>query len=420
MLGRPIRKQLSAGAARALAAAATLTVAACNAPDPRPRPVLLTSADFASLVAANADPNEGLTPGYGLPGGMPLKRILTTQNGAPTLALRQTLTETYRSAYVTTEIWAGFPSVWVQPAYVAVSGYVDGAPTRVPPPPAPWHPIFSVGPGSAFYSPYWQVFYFEVPPGDDVASFVSVRDVLDRGLRIREGEGRVMPLVPVDLEPPPPTAADDKSVQKIGGPKKGTGWLGGSEVHFLDFGGGTFTWDEYGVVEEAPIFVWVARDEGGELHALDIPTVAGTGPLYANRPPKVWGPNMDVPKYGSYWRIYTVEVPSTARVFAPPDAQELRSALAGSFVLDAMYDLTIKTVGTGLATYVGRVAMNPACFQTADDVLSGAVDDPSQPNCRYLDSQEKIELHIPGAAIERTDLLVTCPFVSYRDAAVIP
>jgi hypothetical protein len=40
--------------------------------------------------------------------------------------------------------------------------------------------------------------------------------------------------------------------------------------------------------------------------------------------------------------------------------------------------------------------------------------------CVWLDSQAAIEQLMPHEAIKRTDVLVTCPFVSYHDAAVTP
>src|SRR5258708_30864965 len=121
-LERLVRR--AAACLAALLASVTLALGACSAPDPRARPVLLTTADFASM-AVGAPADAAVTPGYGLPGGMLLKNILELKGdkATPTLALRETLTEGYRSEYVTTEIWAGFPAVWVQPVYVPVMGY---------------------------------------------------------------------------------------------------------------------------------------------------------------------------------------------------------------------------------------------------------------------------------------------------------
>jgi hypothetical protein len=57
--------------------------------------------------------------------------------------------------------------------------------------------------------------------------------------------------------------------------------------------------------------------------------------------------------------------------------------------------------------YVGRVAVNPDCFP-----------DPGFPqSCVWLDSQAAIEDQLPSA-IARTEILGTCPFVTYAGKAV--
>ena len=63
----------------------------------------------------------------------------------------------YGAAYVVTEVWTDFDELWVQPAYVPVKGWSAGKPQPLTLP-GPWEPIFSVGPGSRFYSPFWQIF----------------------------------------------------------------------------------------------------------------------------------------------------------------------------------------------------------------------------------------------------------------------
>ena len=53
--------------------------------------------------------------------------------------------------------------------------------------------IFSVGPGSVFYSPFWQMIYFNVPDGTPQEAFTSVRDVAAIGISAapRTGPHRV-------------------------------------------------------------------------------------------------------------------------------------------------------------------------------------------------------------------------------------
>ncbi|HVZ72501.1 MAG TPA: hypothetical protein VHJ20_09010 [Polyangia bacterium] len=396
-----------------IVASTVLAVAVgCNAPDARPRPVLLTSADFEALLAKQTDPEQAILPDSGLPDGLKLRRIIESDNGAPTLALHDTFTDGYRSQYVTTEAWAGFPAVWIQPVYQPVTGYTaTGSPMLEVEGTESWHYIFGVGPKSAFYSPYWQIVYFRRAPGTTLDDYKTPRDVIDRGLDFNPSGGRVIALVPDDLKSP---AIMD------GGPEAGKGWLNGARASYLDFGSNTFTWDEYGVVEEAPLFVWVVRDDDGVTHALDIPSVAGAGPLYSGRQPVLQG---TTPKYGSYWRIYTVVVPSGAAVFAPPHYTDLRNGLAAR---PSLYDVTyapevLAATGHEYDNFAGRVTTTPDCFATdmKIDPSNFGTDDQADA-CQYLDSQTKIEAAVPEIAIERTDILVTCPFVVYDGVPVKP
>lgn len=399
-------------------ALALLLAGACESKGDARHPVLLTTADFQALLAA--PPASGtILDGFGVPGGLRLDRIIAGDAAAARLVTRDTFTHGYRSAYVTTEVWAGFDEVWVQPVYVPVTGYTDGKAARFAKPGEQWNPIFGVGPDSAFYSPYWQTIYFEAAATDDLATFHSVKDVLDRGVNLRPAEGHVMALVPKTVSGPAAMGA-------IGGPTPGTGQIDGVEAPFLDFGTGSFTWDDELVVEEDPLYVWVARDATGELRTLDIPTVGGSGPPYSHREPKVVGGQ---PKYGAYWRIYTVEVPPGMKVVAPPHPEfdALRTGLkdAGlSYVYTADYGQNVRdAMATEIGDWVGRVVTNPACLANKYALDPTNLGDPNvgaTPLCVYLDSQEALEATVPGNAIHKTDILVTCPFVSYHGFPVTP
>src|SRR4029078_11811523 len=90
-----------------LGALSVLAAAGCDASPARPRPVLLTVADFEALLADPSAP-ESIVPDSRVRGGMKLSRIITRDaGGKPTLAPRSTLTEEYKSSYLTTEVWAG-------------------------------------------------------------------------------------------------------------------------------------------------------------------------------------------------------------------------------------------------------------------------------------------------------------------------
>ncbi len=150
-----------------------------------------------------------------LPGGIPLDRIL---DGA-TLFQRPTVADTYGAHYVTTEVWAGYPQVWVQPMYVPVSGWNAGVPTVIKDAAGGgWKPIFSVGARSGFYSPFWQAIYFDAPAGTTADTYTSAKQVLDAGLPLHEGAGWTMPIVPEDL------------AWNLSAATTGTAWLNGATV----------------------------------------------------------------------------------------------------------------------------------------------------------------------------------------------
>jgi hypothetical protein len=70
--------------------------------------------------------------------------------------------------------------------------------------------------------------------------------------------------------------------------------------------------------------------------------------------------------------------------------------------------------------FVGRIALDASCFATVDQL------DPTNGNpgaCAWIDSQNAIQALVDGGKISstdvvRTDILVTCPFISYADAAL--
>lgn len=400
---------------------ALVALVACDAPAPRPRPVVMTVADLE--VAATTRPNEPLFPDSGVPGGLPLADYIVKKGDAYELTLRETWTHGYRSGYITTELWSGFDEVWIQPMYVPVTGFTAAGPTIVKDAANKWHPIFSVGPDSAFYSPYWQVVYFQVPVGTSSDAYKSGRDVLDAKLPLFPARGKAIALVPgpVVLPAAVPSSADvPASDRKIGTPKQGKGYLDGEEVSTVEYDAETFTWNDERVVDEIPLFVLLWRRTDGTLERLNVPTVAGTGPLYENRPVDV--SDETHPRYGAYWRIYTVELPATARVFAPMQYDAFVSLPA--MLPRATYgdDLDAETDLRLLDPWLGRVALNALAADGYPDGCFGKYDwltgDDPEYACKWLDSQPAIEQAVSPLAIKKTDLVVTCPFVSYHDKAV--
>ena len=100
-----------------------LAALGCDEPPPNPaRPRLLTFADFEAL-AGSGDPEATFATGEGVPDGLRVKDFVTSDMAGYHLPLRTTWTEGYRSAYETAEIWTGFDEIWVQPAYVPITGF---------------------------------------------------------------------------------------------------------------------------------------------------------------------------------------------------------------------------------------------------------------------------------------------------------
>jgi hypothetical protein len=405
---------------RGLALAALAVCGACGLPPAPPAPRVLTFADLAAL-ATPMNAEATFANDDGVPGGLRVRDYLAFDGTNYQLVLRNTWTEGYRSAYVTAEVWLGFDEVWVQPVYVPITGFTNGKPDLLTDPSAPdptksWSPIFSVGPDSAFYSPFWQTFYFQVPVGTDPDAFTTARKVIDSGLPLIPGPGHTMSIVPGVNVAPPTGAAPD---QMLGGPT-GTkeGYLDGKDVDFLDFGKNNFSWNDDLVVEPTPLFMLVYRDVNGDLHRMNVPTVAGTGPLYSNRPPNVVNA---VPHYGALWRLYTVEVPPTARIFAPdiPAFADARMDYPETLIGTTYGTDILAADPADIGHWLGRVTLNPdatpagfhGCFSSYDNLPATGGTEP----CMWLDSQQAVESAVPASRIQPTDILVTCPFVSYDD-----
>lgn len=409
---------------------ALVCLAGCGLPANPKRPHLITFAGLETLADA-MNPAATFADGAGIPGGLRVKDFLTSDGVSYQMPLRNTWTEGYRSAYRTTEVWIGFDEVWVQPVYVGITGFTGGKPDLLTDPANPdpakqgWAPIFSVGPGSAFYSPFWETIYFQVPVGTDPEAFTTARHVIDAGVPLFPGPARTMAIVPGENVVPVKSAFD---AQQVGGPTAtAEGYLDGKEVDYLDFGKNNFTWNDDLVVEETPLFVFLYRDSNGELQRTFTPAVAGTGPLYANRPVNVTDSIPPVPHYGAYWRLYTVELPATARIFAPAELYPTESADFAGPVATTYGDSVIKAGVVGTNYWLGRVALNAlpndadmskGCFDDVNnlDELGGGV---VPELCHWLDSQAKIERTVPASWIRKTDITVTCPFVSYQDYAFV-
>lgn len=203
------------------------------------------------------------------------KWISAGDDGSAALNPYQGFIDGQTAAWVTTELWVDFDEVWAQPLYRATKGGVLIDPRQDE---APW--VFSIGPRSLFYSPFWNVYGFEVPDDVDVNTVLDTRAVIE----LANSHGgftslgrRISSLGPHSVTGaaafPAATYIDDAAT-----------WYGSADHRFVDFGEGGFAEDASATVTETPLFVFAARDAGGVFQPLGFPWVGGTRPLFSGAP----------------------------------------------------------------------------------------------------------------------------------------
>lgn len=398
---------------RALGLIAALSVTPGCGESPTTPMALFTLFDVPAFLALRA---QGLAPDT-LPTGVPAAAFAPASDGSAafTINLAPNFTEGGIAAYVTTETWKGYPEVWMAPVYVLAQTDPAGKPTAIPGQP----PIFSVGPHSAFYSPYWKVTFAVVPAGDDPSTYRTTRQIFAAKLPLVPGPGRLISLgppgmdltgyarAPANLPPPHPylPQVGTSTVARGQGVIDGDGTL----VDTLDFGVDRFTWNSGWVVDEAPIVILRARDATGTLVPTGLPTIGGTGPFFTNTPARI---SKGRPSFGSLWRMAFAELPLGAGALIPdslPDAEAKRTRLAqlglvGEPAVPAPWSTTMD-----VSPFFLRPVLNAAaCF---------AAPLPTDPACQWIDSQAALEKHL-ASSLRTTDTLVTCPFVTYAGKAV--
>src|SRR5206468_2175836 len=101
--------------------------------------------------------------------------------------------------YMTTDFWANYDRVWLQPMYILVIAWDDKPPAAnrlVDENMVPVDPIFSIGPQSAFYSPFWSTFYVVVPATTPPGKYTSARQLFEatRVVAVRAQHGLTLEL----------------------------------------------------------------------------------------------------------------------------------------------------------------------------------------------------------------------------------
>ena len=179
-----------------------------------------------------------------------------------------------------------------------------------------WHPIFSVGPGSGFYSPFWQMIYVEVPDGTPSATLTSVRQILDGGYPLQPGRGGRSALVPGRRD------AGATPRERSGRAATGAAGSTARRRRSSTFRQAPFTWDDdRRRSTRCRSTTSCSRRRDGTLVAPRRPDGArDRAARIRSTPAARRQPGQPTATYSAYWRLYTVDVPADgARVRAAGD-----------------------------------------------------------------------------------------------------
>jgi len=394
----------------------SLATACYEAPDgdTGPKPSVVTMFDLDRILTAN--PKEAALP---LPGGIPFAGRFARMGSNLVAKTIPAFADGQIAAYITTEYWNQIPEIWVQPMYVLTTGrdatgkWVETANG----------PIFSVAPvgrdgkTSAFYSPYWQVYYVTVPATNSRV-YRSVREIFADQLPMEAGEPRLCSLVPMNATVETFANATDSTVMETRHPITGTpagsvgmgkGYVDGVEFKVFSFGKNRFTYDKNTrVVDEQPLFIPVVRDKAsGGLLLSGLPTILGSRGLYQPKDGAVIGKNS--PNFGSFWRLYLLQLPTGAATIIPPAENNTTDFYSYQRTVLAQSAEAIEVLpGMVPDDFSLRVLLNKDCAT----LLTAPQD------CIWLDSQDAIEAKLPRSAIIDTGITANCPFILYKGKPV--
>jgi len=319
------------------------------------------------------------------------------------------------AAYVAAESWLGFDEVWLQPMYVLAA--TDDAGSLSPIVGQP--PVFSVGPESGFYSPFWGTTFATVPAGVAPEKYRSATAIFADALPLTPGPGRVCVLAPAGVDVTdyqrapadvPPTfplnpAIGTSTIRLANGIVDGAAGL----TQALDFGAGRFTWQDDSAIDAAAMFVFYALDASGQDVVLGLPPVGGTGPVGSLT---VARESSGRPAFGSLWRLVDVQLPAGAGAIVPdsvPGGAALRARLTSLGLVSVAEMPAAWSALANAIDYVERPVLDAAaCF---------AATSPISPSCQWIDSQTAVESYL-SPQIAATDTFLTGPLVTYAGKAV--
>jgi hypothetical protein len=395
----------------------TVALGGCEAPAAGPPSawVSLTTMQASYLADPQAPIGAGLSSVF--TAGFPASYFLSAPDR---IRFSPVYTDGQQMAYMTTDVWVNFREIWLQPLYVFVSAWDQRPPRLTWRTDLPW--VATVSDDSAFWSPFWRVYYVVVPADTPRDRFRSSHDVLSSGLPVFPGQARLL-----TLQPPGGIAPEDPSTVllpelrapgKVGQVREQAVWVEGEREERLaiDFGENRFEWnDRYEILEQPLFFFFTRATDGQWLPLTSVPRVGGTGPLFERRP--AIAPN-NRPRFGSNWRLWSVRLPPTARLFVPPERVaewEARNAgWAANLPLANIPPITAPTPAEATAAldhHAYKVLLNGDCLPTTPITVDELA------RCPWLDSQEALEKFLPAALVP-SEILVACPYMSYAGAAV--
>jgi hypothetical protein len=396
---------------RPAVAVLTTWLLACEAPPTgRPGAAVVTMATLQAAYQADAEQPLGVGLSRVFPAGFPPAYFLASPSQ---IRVSPAYTGGEQTAYMTTDVWINFPVIWVQPLYIFISAWNAEQPSAHILD-LPW--VFTVGPESAFWSPFHRVTYVEVPADTPPDRYRSVRDILNGGLPLHPGPTRLTTVLPPDMGPEEVgrfLLPKLRAPGKIGRPQPRRGWSDrdGAEVTALDFGENRFQYNERDEVIEQPLFFFFGRNqEGAWFPYTTVPRVGGTGPLFAGRAPLAPG---NRPAYGSLWRLHAAHLPPSARVFVPRDRRPEWDARNGG---PGLGPPTVEPP-PGLAATPAELDEHAFKVLLDETCLAGALAAADLGRCPWLDSQPALERHL-GPSIYPSEILVACPYLSHAGSAV--
>jgi len=378
-----------------IAGIALMTACACNSP-PRPAGELATLSALIDGARANTPDGTASVTLRGQPLRFLSDPYTTGQQlqdpARDGLVVQPAFADARPAAFVTTEIWDGFPRVWAQPLYVPVTGFdpVTG-PARLPD--SLW--IFGCGTGSRFYSPYWQTYFVTVPAGSDPDALRSAEQVLSSGFPLTPGPLRYATIGPQEVEvahaegvPPVHPFTLDQLQARL--PMQA--WVDGGLVWAVDFGADRFRVNPANfVLQEVALFRLALLGPDGQPQAMDVPPVVGTGPL--GTPRAADAPN-GFPRFGAFRHEYYAVLTNLAGGFTPgvfvsasrPALRQQLIAQLGPAMVPVPSDAAERLPER--EQYTLRVALDGTCFTLTDFPNS----------CTWFDTQQSIEANLPATA----------------------